>query len=80
MPRHAAIRVGIPIAAPAHAVNRLCGSGFQSVVSGAQEIACGLSDIVVTGGTENMSMAPHVLYGARFGVRLGLDLAVSLYT
>ena len=43
-----------------------------------QEITCDLSEVVLTGGSENMSMAPHVLYGARFGVRLGLDLTVSL--
>lgn len=58
---------------PAHAVNRLCGSGFQSVVTGCQEIELGFSNVVLTGGTENMSQAPYVLRNARFGIKLGTD-------
>jgi acetyl-CoA acetyltransferase family protein len=69
--RHIALRAGIPHTAPALTVNRLCGSGFQAVVSGAQMLACGEAAWVLTGGTENMSQAPHVIRGARWGIRLG---------
>ncbi|XP_076257930.1 yippee interacting protein 2 [Rhynchophorus ferrugineus] len=69
--RHVSLRTGIPIEKPAYNINRLCGSGFQSVVNGAQDILTGFSQIVLTGGTENMSAYPHVLRGLRFGVPLG---------
>lgn len=72
-PRHVGIRLGLKVEAPAHAVNRLCGSGFQSVVTACQEIELGLSNVVLTGGTENMSQAPYVLRNARFGIKLGTD-------
>jgi acetyl-CoA acetyltransferase family protein len=52
-------------------VNRLCGSGFEAIVQGAQQILLGESAIVLAGGTESMSQAPHVLRGARWGYRLG---------
>ncbi len=61
---------------PAFAVNRMCGSGFQSAISGAQEIVSGASGIVLTGGAEHMTEAPFVLRDARFGTRLGADLKV----
>ncbi|KAK9703487.1 Thiolase, C-terminal domain [Popillia japonica] len=73
MARHAALKTGIPIDKPALAVNRLCGSGFQSVVNGCQEITSGTARIVLTGGTENMSQAPHIVRGLRFGVNLGVS-------
>ena len=57
-------------------MNRLCGSGFQAVVTAAQEIQLGESDIVLCGGSENMSQAPYALRDARFGTKLGLDLKV----
>jgi len=72
--RHVLLRCGIPEGRPAYNVNRLCGSGFQSIVNGAQEIMLGESEIVLAGGVDNMSMTPHALRGIRFGVRLGLDV------
>jgi len=70
--RHVGLRVGIPEAVPAYTLNRLCGSGFQAIVSGAQEILLGDAKAVLVGGTESMSQAPHVVRGARFGdLRLG---------
>jgi len=62
---------------PALTINRLCGTGFQAVVNAAQEIAIGDSKVVLTGGVDNMSMAPHVLRGVRFGAKLGVDLKLE---
>jgi acetyl-CoA acyltransferase 2 len=75
--RHAAIRVGVPYPVPSLAINRMCGSGFQSVVTGAHEIILHECDIVLTGGTENMSLSPHIVHGCRFGVRLGQDIVME---
>jgi acetyl-CoA acetyltransferase family protein len=69
--RHVALRAGLPIETPAVTVNRLCGSGFESIIQGAQQILLGESSIVLAGGAESMSQAPHVVRGARWGVRLG---------
>ena len=70
--RHVGLRAGVPQAAGALTVNRLCGSGFQAVVSGAQEILLGETEVALCGGTESMSQAPHVVRGARWGeLRLG---------
>jgi acetyl-CoA acetyltransferase family protein len=69
--RHVALKAGVPIEVPALTVNRLCGSGIQSAVNGAQLIQLGEADIVLTGGIENMSQAPHVMRGLRSGLRLG---------
>ncbi len=71
MARHVALRAGVAVTTPAVAVNRLCGSGFQAVVTGAEQIALGDAEICLVGGTENMSQTPHVVRGLRFGVRLG---------
>ena len=71
MARHVGLRAGVPIPVPALTVNRLCGSGFQAVVNGAQEILLGDAEIVLTGGTESMSQAPHAARGLRWGARLG---------
>jgi acetyl-CoA acyltransferase 2 len=71
MARHVGLRAGVPIPVPALTVNRLCGSGFQAVVSGAHEILAGDAEIVLTGGTESMSQAPHVARGLRKPARLG---------
>jgi acetyl-CoA acetyltransferase family protein len=68
--RHVALKAGVPIDVPALTVNRLCGSGIQAAVSGAQLIQLGEADIVLTGGIENMSQAPHVIRGLRSGLRL----------
>ena len=80
--RHAALKAGIPIETPALTVNRLCGSGIQSIISAAHMILSGEHDVVVAGGMENMSQAPHVLRGAREGFRLGATPALedSLFT
>jgi acetyl-CoA acetyltransferase family protein len=69
--RHVGLRVGLPVETPAVTVNRLCGSGFEAVVQGAQQILLGESRAVLAGGTESMSQAPHVVRGARWGLRLG---------
>ena len=69
--RHVALKAGVPVTTPALTVNRLCGSGIQSVVSAAQMILLGESRVALAGGMENMSQAPHVIRGARTGFRLG---------
>jgi acetyl-CoA acetyltransferase family protein len=69
--RHVALQSGCLIETPAVTVNRLCGSGFEAIVQGAQQILLGESRIVLAGGTESMSQAPHVIRGARWGLRLG---------
>lgn len=71
MARHVALKSGIPIEKPCYSVNRLCGSGFQAIVNGAQSILTGESKIVLTGGAENMSLAPFVVRNVRFGTMLG---------
>ena len=69
--RHVALKAGVPIEVPALTVNRLCGSGMQSVVSAAQMILLGEARTVLAGGMESMSQAPHVIRGMRWGVGLG---------
>ena len=69
--RHVGLKAGVPVEVPALTVNRLCGSGIQSVVSAAQMIRLGEARIVLAGGMENMTQAPHVIRGARAGFRLG---------
>jgi acetyl-CoA acetyltransferase family protein len=69
--RHIALKAGVPVEVPALTVNRLCGSGIQAAISGAQMILLGEADIVLTGGTESMSQVPHVIRGLRSGLRLG---------
>ncbi|GMF32216.1 unnamed protein product [Phytophthora fragariaefolia] len=74
--RHVQLKAGVPIEKPALTINRLCGSGFQSVVGGMHEILLGEADIALCGGAENMSQSPLAVYGhqARFGVGLGAGL------
>jgi acetyl-CoA acetyltransferase family protein len=69
--RHVGLKAGIGIAVPALTVNRLCGSGIQSIVSAAQMIQLGEARSALAGGMENMSQAPYVLYGARQGFGFG---------
>lgn len=69
--RHVGLRAGLPIETAAATVNRLCGSGFQAVIDGAQHILLGGARVCLVGGTESMSQAPHVVRGARWGLRLG---------
>ncbi|WP_342514910.1 acetyl-CoA C-acetyltransferase [Sporosarcina sp. FSL K6-1522] len=65
--RHIGLKSGMVESSSALTLNRLCGSSMQSIVSGAQAISVGDADVIVAGGTENMSLAPHVLRGTRFG-------------
>jgi acetyl-CoA acetyltransferase family protein len=69
--RHVGLRAGVPIEVPALTVNRLCGSGMQSLVTAAQMIQLGESKIALAGGMESMSQAPHAIRGMRWGVGLG---------
>ncbi|HET7746438.1 MAG TPA: acetyl-CoA C-acyltransferase [Vicinamibacteria bacterium] len=69
--RHVALKAGVPIETPALTVNRLCGSGIQSIVSATQMIQLGEARVALAGGMENMTQAPHVIRGARSGLRLG---------
>ena len=69
--RQAAIKAGIPYMVPAMTINKVCGSGLQAAMLGAQAIANGDSAIVVAGGQESMSLAPHAMMGSREGYRMG---------
>ncbi len=69
--RQAAIAAGVPASASALTVNKVCASGLTAVVVGAQEVAVGAASLVVAGGMESMSQAPHLLRGSRTGLRLG---------
>lgn len=69
--RQALIKAGIPVHVPAMTINQVCGSGLKVTHLAAQAIACGDAEIVIAGGQENMSLAPHVLPGAREGFRMG---------
>ncbi|MBP2027220.1 acetyl-CoA C-acetyltransferase [Acetoanaerobium pronyense] len=69
--RQASIKAGIPVEVPATTINMLCGSGLRTVSLAAQTILAGDNDIVVVGGTENMSMAPYLLPNSRWGMRMG---------
>jgi acetyl-CoA acetyltransferase family protein len=69
--RHVALKAGVPFERPALTVNRLCGSGIQSIISGAHMIKLGEANACLVGGMESMSQAPHVIRGARSGFALG---------
>src|SRR5216110_2404674 len=69
--RHVALKAGLPNEVPALTVNRLCGSGMQAMVNGAQLIQLGEANTVLAGGMESMSQAPHVIRGVRWGLGLG---------
>src|SRR6185503_1736598 len=71
LPRHVGLRAGVPVPVPALGVNRLCGSGFQALVSAAELILTEQPQVVLAGGTESMSQAPHIVRGARWGIPLG---------
>ncbi|XP_030593927.1 3-ketoacyl-CoA thiolase, mitochondrial-like [Archocentrus centrarchus] len=75
--RHVSLRCGVPIPVPSFTVNRLCGSGFQSIISGAQEISLRESEVVLCAGSENMSQAPYSLRNMRFGAKFGVDLELE---
>jgi acetyl-CoA acetyltransferase family protein len=69
--RHVALKAGVPVPVPALTVNRLCGSGIQAIITGAQLCQLGEANFVLAGGMESMSQAPFVIRGARSGLRLG---------
>ncbi|MFQ5707693.1 MAG: acetyl-CoA C-acetyltransferase [bacterium] len=68
--RHVGLKSGVPVHVPALTVNRLCGSGFEAIVQGARMLKFEEANYVLVGGTESMSQAPHVIRGARWGLRL----------
>ncbi|MCY0875339.1 MAG: thiolase family protein [Firmicutes bacterium] len=78
--RHVALAAGVPVTAPALTVNRLCGSGLQAVVSAAEGIMLGYSDLAIAGGAENMSRIPYAMHGARFGAGLGKPELTDMLT
>jgi acetyl-CoA C-acetyltransferase len=69
--RQAAIKAGLPDMIPAMTINKVCGSGLKAVMLAAQSVANGDADVVIAGGQENMSAAPHLLNGSRDGFRMG---------
>lgn len=71
LPRHIGLRAGVPVGVGALGVNRLCGSGFQAFVTAAEMMLTEQANVVLAGGTESMSQAPHVIRGARWGIPLG---------
>uniref|UniRef100_A0A8C7YQN9 Acetyl-CoA acyltransferase 2 n=1 Tax=Oryzias sinensis TaxID=183150 RepID=A0A8C7YQN9_9TELE len=75
--RHVGLRCGVPIPVPALTVNRLCGSGFQSIINGTHEICLRESEVVLCGGSESMSQAPYAVRNIRFGTKFGLDLKLE---
>ncbi|OMJ29851.1 3-ketoacyl-CoA thiolase, mitochondrial [Smittium culicis] len=81
MPRHIALKANLPIEVPALGVNRLCGSGFQAIVSAVHEIKADESHLAIVGGSESMSQAPYVIRDIRWGTKFGpenLNLEDSL--
>lgn len=75
--RHIGLRAGCPVPAPALTLNRLCGSGFQAVVSAAEQLVLGQAKVVLCGGSESMTQAPHVVRGARVGLPFGKPSPLS---
>jgi acetyl-CoA C-acetyltransferase/acetyl-CoA acyltransferase 2 len=69
--RHVGLKAGLPVEVPALTVNRLCGSGFEAIILAAERLLLGDAEVVLAGGTENMSQAPHVLRGGREGFAFG---------
>ena len=81
--RHVGLKAGLPIEVPAVTVNRLCGSGMESIIQAAHRLLLGEARMVLAGGMESMSQAPHVIRGARWGLKFGQgqledSLAVAL--
>ncbi|KAL7418091.1 putative acetyl-coenzyme A acyltransferase 2 [Mrakia frigida] len=70
--RHVGHLSGLPVTTPALTLNRLCGSGFQAIINASQAIRLSEGNLYLTGGTENMSMAPFTLHGTRWGVKYGV--------
>lgn len=78
--RHLALKLGMPEHTPGLTVNRLCGSGIQAILDAVRLIKLGEADTVLAGGTENMSMMPHLVYGGRFGTKYGPLKTVDMLT
>src|SRR6185369_3550511 len=78
--RVSAIDAGLPVGTPCLTVNRLCGSGLQAIVSAAQHILLGDTDVVIAGGAESMSRAAYFLPAARWGQRMGDEAAIDAMT
>lgn len=76
--RHIGLNAGVPIEVPALTVNRLCGSGLQSVVTAAKDILLGESDVALAGGAESMSLTPYLLRQARFGMRMNNGQVIDM--
>lgn len=76
--RHVGLGADVPQSAPAVTINRLCGSGFESIIQAARTLMLGESNFVLAGGAESMSMAPHSSWGMRWGTRLKDDKLVDL--
>lgn len=75
--RHVALHCGMPHKVPCLTINRLCGSGFQAAVTGSQEICLREAEIVLSAGSENMSMSPYIVRNIRFGTKLGVDVQME---
>ena len=69
--RQVGVKAGLPYSVPAYTVGMVCGSGMKTVIEGARAILCGDADVIVAGGTENMSAAPYAVPAARWGARMG---------
>ena len=69
--RQAALKAGLPVTVPALTINQVCGAGQRSIHLAAQAIRCSDAEIVIAGGQDSMTQAPHLLYGQRAGVRMG---------
>ncbi len=76
--RHVGLKAGLPVEVPAVTVNRLCGSGIESIIQGAHRLLLGEARVVLAGGMESMSQAPHVVRGARWGFKLGEGMLEDL--
>lgn len=76
--RHLALKLGMPITTPGLVINRLCGSGIQAILDAARLIKLGEANCVLASGSENMSMVPHLTYGARFGTKYGALKSVDM--
>lgn len=79
-PRHIGLHLGVPLDRPALGVNRLCGSGFQSIIEAYLQFCSGDSTVAMVGGIENMSMSPYLVRGARFGLRMGNSQMIDSMT
>ena len=75
--RQVSLKAGLPIEVPAYTVSMVCGSGMKSVIEAGRAIAAGDAEIIVAGGTENMSAAPYAIPAARWGARMGNNKIVD---